>query len=112
MHFKMNGKHWEIIFVDPFSEELVDRTGRLTLGTTDPVLGRVYISNELSGEFLVRVVKHELSHCVMVSYGLLDDIHKMVKPRYWIDAEEWICNFLADYGKEVWILTQRVIGAR
>lgn len=112
MTFWMNGKRWEIIFVDPFSEELVDRTGRLTLGTTDPVLRRVYISEVLTGDCLVRVIKHELAHCVMVSYDLLNDIHRMVKPRYWIDAEEWICNFLADYGREVWILTEKFIGAQ
>nr|DAE20921.1 MAG TPA: Putative metallopeptidase domain protein [Siphoviridae sp. ctgBD49] len=48
----------------------------------------------------IRVLIHEICHCVLYSYGLLYDIHKAVKKDYWILAEEWICNFLYDYGLE------------
>lgn len=46
----------------------------------------------------------------MVSYNLLDEIHEMVKPEYWIDAEEWICNFIADYGLRIFSAAYRVLG--
>lgn len=34
----------------------------------------------------------------MFSFDLLRDIHRMVHPEYWLEAEEWVCNFIADYG--------------
>lgn len=109
MIFSMNGRQWVVIFVDGFSDKLIDRTGTLTLATTDPSNNTVYISNTIHGELLERVTKHELAHCVMVSYGLINDIHRMVYPEYWIEAEEWACNLIADYSKYIWILTSKII---
>ena len=58
---------------------------------------------------LEEVNTHELGHCIIFSFHLLDDIHQMVHPRYWVEAEEWLCNFVADYG--VYILqTLKLIG--
>jgi hypothetical protein len=37
----------------------------------------------------------------MFSYGIIDDIRKMVSPENYIEAEEWICNFIANYGVEI-----------
>lgn len=97
----MNGIIWGIQSVNPDNPVLIDRTGTRTLACTDPVLKRVYMSRELKGSKYVEVLLHELCHCVLVSYGLLDDIHKMVKPEYWIDAEEFICNIIAEYGIKI-----------
>lgn len=33
----MNGIHWVLEYVNPYNPFLIDRTGRLTLGTTDPI---------------------------------------------------------------------------
>lgn len=46
----------------------------------------------------------------MVSFSLLDDIHRMVKREYWIEAEEWICNFIADYGMGIFEAAYSVLG--
>lgn len=89
---------------------LVDRTSTRTVATTDPGTGCVYISNDIHGEFLLRVLLHELGHCAMVSFDLLYDIHKMVKPRYWVRAEEWVCNFIADYGLTIFNIAFSVLG--
>ncbi len=94
----MNGYFWRVIIVPQDSPYLVDRTNRPRIATTDTNDLCVYLSNELSGEFALRVFLHELSHCAMWSYDLLDEIHRFVKSDYWIEAEEWICNFIADYG--------------
>lgn len=96
--FMMNGIKWGIIFVEPDNPVLIDRTGKQTLACTDPITKRVYVSNRIDTELYLTVILHELAHCAMISYGLLDYIHEMVKPEYWIDAEEFICNFIADYG--------------
>lgn len=46
----------------------------------------------------------------MFSYKLIDDIHRVVDPRYWIDAEEWVCNFVADYGREILERLRDIVG--
>lgn len=89
MHrFDMNGIHWVLEYVNPYNPFLIDRTGRLTLGTTDPITKRVYVSNGLRG------FMHELAHCALVSYNLLDDLHRLVKPECLLEAEESLCNFI------------------
>lgn len=97
----MNGYLWRVCYVDPNDPMLVDRTGTLTVATTDPATMCVYISNVLHGDFLWRVVIHELGHCAIFSFGLADDIHKMTYPKYWVEAEEWVCNFIANYGLSI-----------
>lgn len=45
----------------------------------------------------------------MVSYGLFDEIERFVKPEYQEYAEEWICNFIADYGYEAFTVARPII---
>lgn len=105
----MNGDEWRVLFASPYSPELIDRTGRLRLATTDPRTRTVYLSNSLAGSFLSTVLIHELSHCAMISYGLISDIHGAVNPELWYEAEEWICNFLADYGEEIFATSKSIL---
>ena len=108
--FTMNGYFWKIRFVNPLSAYLIDRTNTRTVATTDPAEHTVYLSNALHGDFLTRVLIHELGHCAMASYHLLDDIHRMTYPKYWIEAEEWVCNFIADYGFQIFSAAYDVLG--
>lgn len=107
--FYMNKDLWQVDFIYPLSPLLVDRTNRLTVATTDPKTRRVYLSWDLGGSFLSRVLIHELSHCAMVSFGLLRAIHRMVRPEYWIDAEEWMCNYIADYGQGIFFIADQIL---
>ena len=109
--FSLNGYLWHVKFVRPDSPELVDRTREQRVATTDPDTLTVYLSNQLRGEFLNTVFIHELAHCVMWSFDLLYEIHKMVKREYWIEAEEWICNFIADYGFQIFKIAHSVFGS-
>lgn len=93
----MNGDLWRVQFVPSQDDVLIDRTGSRTLGVSDYSTHIISIANNLHGELLNRVFIHELGHCVMFSYGLLSELHRMVKKRYWVDAEEFVCNILADY---------------
>lgn len=34
----------------------------------------------------------------------------MVKPEYWIEAEEWICNYIADYGTKIFTTFYIIVG--
>lgn len=106
----MNGYLWHVNFVDPYDPILVDRTGTLTVATTDPSTLSVYISNDLDKEFQFHVLIHELGHCALFSFDLLDDIHRMVYPAYWVEAEEWVCNFIADYGIKIFSIAYDALG--
>lgn len=112
MFFSMNGYFWKVRFVGENSPYLVDRTGHKTIATTDPVTKTVNLAEGLDGDFLVRVLLHELGHCAMVSYNLIDDIHRMTYPEYWIEAEEWVCNFIADYGFQIFSAAYDILGDR
>lgn len=109
MFFEMNGYVWSIVEVAPNSSALIDRTGTLTVATTDPITLTIYISSELQGEFKARVLAHELGHASMFSYYLVDDIHRSVYPEYHIAAEEWACNFIADYGWKIFQVLREVL---
>lgn len=108
--FCFNGYQWNVKFVDPDSPALVDRTWNLRVATTDPTSGTVFLSTLLYGQFLNRVLVHELGHCMMFSYNLLPQIHRMVRPEYWIEAEEWVCNFIADYGWYIFETAYDILG--
>lgn len=108
--FLLNGYLWTIKFVSPNDPMLVDRTHTRTVATTDPTTGVIYLSYELQGDLLVRVLVHEIGHCAIFSFHLLDDIHRAVYPEYWIEAEEWVCNFIADYGLKIFAAAYSVLG--
>lgn len=109
--FYMNGVFWKVRFVNPNSDILIDRTLSKTIGVTDPDTMTIYLSNQLHGDFLNRVLIHELGHCVMYSYNLINEIHRMCKKRYWIEMEEFCANLLADYGNQVFGLAYSILGA-
>jgi hypothetical protein len=106
----MNGDLWRVQFVSPHDSVLIDRTGQRTLAVSDYSTMTISIANNLYGELLNRVFIHELGHCVMFSYGLLPELHRMVKKQYWVDAEEFVCNMLADYGCFVIGVAKDVLG--
>lgn len=108
--FRLNGLLWRVRFVSPHSEYLIDRTSTFRVATTDPIARTIYLSDRLQGVFLRRVLLHELGHATMFSYDLLGYIHDRVPKEYWIDVEEWICNFLADYGDQIFYSASDILG--
>lgn len=108
--FYMNGLHWNVRWTNPTDPILVDRTNVLTVAVTDPATMTIYLSNELYGEKLNRVFLHELGHCALFSFDLITELHRMVKRKFWIEAEEWACNFLADYSGMLIGIEEDVLG--
>ena len=108
--FYMNGLRWRVRFTYPTDPVLVDRTGTLTIGVTDSATMTIYLSNKLRGEFLTRVVLHELSHAMMYSYHYLDEIHRYFKKRYWMEMEELIANLIADRAYEIFQRAYDIVG--
>lgn len=107
----MNNIPWRVYYVRNDSPYLVDRTGVMRLATTDIRLHAIYIYEGLSGSLLRQVVTHEMGHAVMASYGLIEELRRFVKPEYQIEAEEWVCNLIADYGILILSRTVEVIGS-
>lgn len=112
MIFSSNGDEWRIQRVAWDSPVLVDRTGHLCIGVTDPHTMTIYLADWLEGELLARVMIHEMAHAVMWSNGLIAELGKMVKPDKRIEAEEWVCNFLADYGMTIFEGASKVLGGK
>ena len=108
--FEMNGYHWRVRRVWPNSPMLIERKGNRTVATTDTDDLTVNLSSQLEGDFMIRVLLHELGHCALFSYGLIEEIHRMVYPEYWVDAEELICNIIADYGFKIFAVGFQVMG--
>lgn len=108
--FFLGGDIWCIKLVHGNDPVLIDRTGTLTLGVTDPATRCVYISRDLDVSTMTRVLIHEIGHCAIVSFNLLPDIHRLAKRRYWIEAEEWVCNFIADYGLAIFEAAYSTLG--
>lgn len=108
--FYMNGILWHVEASKSTSPMLIDRTGASRLGTTDLSTHTIYLSDALDEEMKPKVLIHELGHCALLSYNLLYDIHKMVRREYWLEAEEWLCNYLIDYGTYIFEALFKVLG--
>lgn len=106
----MNGYVWKVVDVPYYSEYLIDRTGKTTVATTDPNTFCIYMSDTLYGDFRKRVLAHELGHVACFSYHLIEEIHSCCYPSKWIQMEEFICNFVADYGEEIFNIAYEILG--
>lgn len=105
----MNGRLWQIRIVNASDPLLIDRTNRLTLATCDPSTNTVYMSSALYGDMFIKVLIHELGHCLIFSYNLDEEIHRVVDKKHWIEAEEWVCNFIYDYGLKIFQAAKRIL---
>lgn len=96
--------------MDSDDSALNDISGHPTVGTTDWETCTIYLSRNLANPFKTKVLLHELGHAVMFSFNLIEEIHRAVYPEYWIKAEEWICNFIADYGRMIFDAAYKIVG--
>lgn len=109
--FTVNGIEWTLVPVEPDNTQLLDELGNYRLTITDfpkrkftilrsglwiVILTKTLkrsgkrksnINEAIGRDYDIRVLIHEICHCVLYSYGLLYDIHKAVKKDYWILAE-------------------------
>lgn len=108
--FYLNNIYWKVSYVRSDSKRLIDRTGNVRLATTDIRLHQICINENLSGKLLTKVLLHEIGHATMASYGLISDLHKFVKKEYQVEAEEWVCNLIADYGAMIFRSAVKVLG--
>lgn len=91
MYFTVNSQTWKLLFVGVNDVELQRSNGTYTFGVTDNNTKTVSIASGMSAYMTERVICHELTHVMCFS-------HDVSIP---IDLEERLCNFMADYGKEI-----------
>ena len=89
--FEINGIQWDIVWVNPNSDNLRRSDGSITVGVTDRNKKCIFLANSLRNGFLRKVLAHELCHCICFSY----DIHMP------IEQEEYLANWVSIYGTEV-----------
>lgn len=89
--FTMNNRTWFIEVAEADSDKLRRSDGSVTVGMCDGDRNTIYISELLHGEFLQKVLRHEITHAAMFSYGIELDI----------ETEEIFCDLLATYAPEI-----------
>ena len=94
----INGEIWTIIFVDATHEKLRKPDGTVTVGACHRPSNTIYLSKELQGVSLKKVLRHEITHAVMRSYE--------VELTY--EQEELIAGIFSVFGDEIVDLTNNL----
>lgn len=91
MYFTVNNNPWLLKFVNPHSKDLQRSDGTYTFGVTDNSVKTVFIMRGMSPEMTERVLCHEITHVFCFENNISIPL----------ELEERLCNFMADYGKEI-----------
>lgn len=89
---------------------LIDREGKRTVGTTDPLTRTIHISSKLTPPILDKVLLHEVSHAIAISNGLLPSFGRMVSEGDRIGAEEWAAQLMENHAIEAAALASESLG--
>lgn len=106
----INGRTWRVVRVEPSDPRLIDREGRLTVGTADPVAEKIHISKALLPPLLDRVMLHEIAHAITMAYNLLGGIAEAVAKGDRIKAEEWSAQLMENHAVEAVTLASEALG--
>ena len=99
MFFNVHGNIWKIQFANPNSKELLRSDGSSTFGVTDNSVKKIFIADNLSDEMTERVLCHEITHVICFENNISIPL----------ETEEWLCNFMADHGKEIIYLLDDIL---
>lgn len=96
--------------MNPGDPRLIDREGKRTIGTADPLTRTVHLSNRLKPPLLDRVLLHEVAHAISMSHGLLGELHQGIPDESWVRAEEWSVKLVENHGVEAVVIASEVLG--
>ena len=97
--FFVNDIKWDIIFVNNINSVLRRSDGSYTYGVTDNNTKSIYLADTLEGEFLTKVLCHEMCHVFSFSYNL----------HIPIETEEIIADFISLYGRDIIYIVDTVL---
>lgn len=68
--FLINNVYWKLAFVAPNFPLLRRLNGEYTVGACDNLTRTIYLNENLQGDFLKKVLCHEIVHAAMFSYNV------------------------------------------
>ena len=89
---------WQVHFVPPFHSQLEKTPGNFALGVCDDTTKEIYINKNLKGNYLKRVLTHELTHAAAYSYGA----------NLTYEEHEFLAEFVAHNGKKIIETTDKI----
>ena len=108
--FVINGDVWRVARVPAGDPSLIDRTDTPRLAVTDARDRTVYERNDLMPPLLDRVLLHEVTHAITVSWGLLPEVRSGVVRGDIIDVEEWAAQLVENHAMEAVQAARRALG--
>ena len=108
--FVINGELWRVIRVPAGDPSLIDRTGAPKLAVTDSRDLTVYVRDDLMPPLLDKVMLHEVTHAITVSWGLLPEVRSGVMRGDIIDVEEWAAQLVENHAMEAVQAARRALG--
>lgn len=98
MVIEIAGQQWSVMKVDSHHAGLYVE-GETCRGTAWSGNAEIYLSNELKGDQVMRVIMHELTHAYI--YSTQANV-----PESW--SEESVCELFAIYGSDIVVLAQAI----
>ena len=96
--FIINGEIWYIEYVPANDIILLRPDGVQTVGVCDDITKTIYLSEELYGDFLKKVLAHEITHAAMFSYDVF----------LTYEQEELVADLIATFGEEIIDITNLI----
>lgn len=82
----------------PFHPTLQRSDGTYTIGACDDLAKTIYVSEDLEGPLMKKVLCHEMTHAAMFSYNVELDYAQ----------EEILADLIATYGSEIIEMTNQI----
>lgn len=89
--FTINKEQWKVVLCSAHHPMLIRSDGSLSVGACDDPSKTIYLSENLRGGFLKKVLCHELTHAAMFSYNV----------ELTLEQEELLAEILCTYGEEI-----------
>lgn len=96
--FTINGEEWNVVRVSPHHSSLYRSDGSVSVAACDDLTKTIYISDEVDGLFLRKVLCHEITHAAMFSYNV----------NLTVEQEEILADLIATYGSEIEAITNKI----
>lgn len=89
--FSINGEQWRVLFVRSNDVSLLKPNGAFAIGACDDYTKTIYLDENLRGDYLKKVLCHEITHAAMFSYNVALSLAQ----------EELIAELMSTFGDEI-----------
>ena len=89
--FSINGEQWRLLFVPSNHVALLKPNGKFAIGACDDYTKTIYLDKILTGDYLKKVMCHEITHAAMFSYNISLSLQQ----------EELIADLMSTFGDEI-----------